>query len=60
MHSFAMVDVVFSAPAVPLGDMGVPVARVTVQDVFVTPVFHEWLIGQFRVRVTLLSIKSGQ
>lgn len=53
MHSFAMVGVVLRAPAVPLDGMGVPVARVTVQDVTSPYYYYEWLMGQFRVRVTL-------
>lgn len=58
--SFAIVDVVFSAPAVPLDGIGVPVARVTMHGVPVTFYSYEWLMGQFRVRDTLLSSKSGQ
>lgn len=33
IHSQAMVDVVLLAPAVPLDEMGVPVARVTMYEV---------------------------
>lgn len=41
IHSFAIVDVVLLAPAVPLDGIGVPVARVTVIEVHVPFSYYE-------------------